>query len=134
VFRRVGTGLAIPELPGDYDGWRADRERHLERDLAVSAHTGALSGAYRRALGPWRYALLRQVQGALAPERVRALLGLPRRPWAAGLLPLYPALARRGLGPLVRRLLVPPAHLTAVQRLDRPALAPAPEPSARARS
>jgi hypothetical protein len=121
VFRRVGAGLAIPELPGDYAGWRADRERHLARDLAATPHTRALYAAYRRALGPWRYALLRQVQGALAPERVRALLALPRRPWAAALLPLYPALTRRGLGPVVRRLLVPPAHLAAVQRLDRPA-------------
>jgi len=128
LFRRVGAGLAIPELPADYPSWRVDRERHLMRDLAVSAHTGALYAAYRRALGPWRYVLLRQVQGALAPERVRALLGLPRRPWAASLLPLYPALARRGLGPLVRRLLVPPTHLAAVQRLDRPATAPSAEP------
>jgi hypothetical protein len=120
VFRRVGTGLAIPELPGDYAAWQADRERHLQRDLAVSAHTGALHAAYRRALGPWRYALLRLVQGKLAPERVRALLALPRRPWAAALFPLYAALSRRGLGPLVRRLLVPPAQLEAVQRLDRP--------------
>jgi hypothetical protein len=120
VFRRVGAGLAIPELPDDYAAWRADRERHLARDLAVSPHTGALYAAYRRALGPWRYALLRQVQGALAPARVRALLALPRRPWAAGLLPLYPALARGGLGPVARRLLVPPAHLAAVRRLDRP--------------
>ena len=120
VFRRVGAGLAIPELPGDYAGWRADRERHLLRDLAASPHTDALYAAYRVALGSWRYALLRQVQGALAPERVRALLALPRRPWVAGLLPLYPAVARRGLAPLVRRLLVPPAHLAAVRRLDRP--------------
>jgi hypothetical protein len=63
------------------------------------------------------------VQGALAPEHVRALLGLPRRAWAAGLFPLYPALTRRGLGPLIRRLLVPAAHLAAVRRLDRPAIA-----------
>ncbi len=121
VFRRVGVGLAIPELPGDYDGWQADRERHMARDLAATPQTRALYAAYRRALGPWRYALLRQVQGALAPERVRALLALPRRPWAAGLFPLYPALTRHGLGPVVRRLLVPPAHLAAVQQLDRPA-------------
>jgi hypothetical protein len=119
VFRRVGEGLAIPELPDDHAAWRADRERHLMRDLAVGPHTVALLAAYRRALGPWRTALLRQVQGALAPERVRALLDLPRRPWAAELLPLYPALTQAGLGPLVRRALVPAEHLAAVQRLDR---------------
>jgi uncharacterized protein (DUF2236 family) len=120
VFRRVGTGLAIPELPVDYASWRVDRERHLQRDLVVGEHTEALLAAYHRALGPWRYALLRQVQGALAPDRVRALLALPRRPWAAPLLPLYPTLERQGLGPLLRRLLVPAVHRAAVQRLDRP--------------
>jgi hypothetical protein len=36
VFRRVGEGLAIPELPGTYDAWREDRRLHLERDLAYS--------------------------------------------------------------------------------------------------
>ena len=128
VFRQVGTGLAIPELPDGYAAWRDDRERHLLRDLAVSAHTGALYAAYRSALGPWRHVLLREVQGALAPDHVVALLGLPRRRWAARLLRVYPALTRRGLGPLVRRLLVPPVHLGAVQRLDRPASAPLPGP------
>src|SRR5206468_4290783 len=29
VFRRVGEGLAIPDLPGTYDAWREDRRRHL---------------------------------------------------------------------------------------------------------
>ena len=123
VFRRVGAGLAIPELPADYAAWHADRERHLLRDLAASPHTDALYAAYRRALGPWRHALLREVQGALAPEHVRTLLGLRRHAATVGLLRLYPTLVRRGLGPLVRRLLVPPAHRAAVQRLDRPALA-----------
>ena len=127
VFRRVGSGLAIPELPADYAAWRADRERHLLRDLAVSPHTGALYAAYRRALGPWRHALLREVQGALAPSHVRALLGLRRRSATVGLLRLYPSFVRLGLGLHVRRLLVPPAHLDAVQRLDRPPLAPAAE-------
>src|SRR5262249_33805032 len=42
VFRRVGEGLAIPELPGPYDDWTADRRRHLERDLVYSDFTAAL--------------------------------------------------------------------------------------------
>ena len=118
-FRRVGEGLGIPALPRGYAAWEADRAAHMARDLAAGAHTAALYAAYARALGPWRSALLRQVQGALAPEPVRALLALPRRPWAAGLFPLYGALRRRRLGPAARRLLVPAAHLAAVNQLDR---------------
>ncbi len=118
VFRRVGLGLGIPELPAQYADWRVDRERHLERDLARGEHTRALYAAYHQHLGPWRYQLLRQVQGVLVPGHVRELLGLPGKPWVRSLLPLYPAAARLGLRGAVRRALIPPAHLASVQRLD----------------
>ncbi len=41
VFHRVGTGLRIPDLPPSYALWRADRERHLRRDLVHSDGTAA---------------------------------------------------------------------------------------------
>lgn len=120
VFRRVGMGLGIPELPPTYADWRADRERHLERDLIFSEHTAALYAAYRRHLGPWRYLLLQQIQILLVPEHVRQLLGLPERAWVRPLLVLYLLLTTVGLRPLIRRALVPPEHLSAVRRLDHP--------------
>ncbi|HEV2131276.1 MAG TPA: oxygenase MpaB family protein, partial [Longimicrobiaceae bacterium] len=61
VFRQVGTGLLIPGLPETYADWRADRARHLERDLASSQYTAALYTAYRQHLGGWRYRLLLQL-------------------------------------------------------------------------
>ena len=120
VFRRVGEGLGIPGLPEGYSGWQADRERHLARDLAFSDHTAELYASYRRHLGPWRYALLRQVQAALVPECVRRLLELPERSWTRPLLRLYPAVAALGLRRLLQRALVPPEHLPALQRLEHP--------------
>jgi uncharacterized protein (DUF2236 family) len=120
VFRRVGVALGIPGLPPDYARWRVDRERHLHRDLAWSEHTAVLYAAYCRDLGPWRYRLMREVQAVLVPGHVLGLLGLARRSPLARLLPLYAALARLGLRPLVHQVLVPPAHLAAVRRLDRP--------------
>ncbi|HEX8830404.1 MAG TPA: oxygenase MpaB family protein, partial [Longimicrobium sp.] len=42
VFYRVGLGLQIPGLPPTYDAWRADRERHLRRDLVHGEGTKAL--------------------------------------------------------------------------------------------
>lgn len=117
VFLHIGAALQIPELPRDYDEWQLDRERHLARDLAVGKDTIALYAAYRRQLGPWRYALLREVQGVLAPERVRRLLALPTHSWVGALLSLYPALVRVRLRPLVQRALIPSSHLSAVRRL-----------------
>jgi uncharacterized protein (DUF2236 family) len=118
VFRRVGEGLGIPELPSSYEDWVVDRERHLERDLVVTPHTVALAEAYRREIGAWRYVVLRQLQAMLAPPCVRDLLRLPRRPWIRYLLPLHPLVVRLKLRRVAQWLLVPSAHLDAVRALE----------------
>lgn len=128
VFRRVGTGLGIADLPTTYAGWRADRDLHLRRDLAHGEGTEALYGRYREHLGPWRYRLLLRIQSILAPGHVRGLLGLRRAAWLCPLLRLYPVLVRAGLRSLIQRLLMPPRYLAAVRGLDHPA----PPPSAAA--
>ncbi len=125
VFRRVGTGLQIPDLPTSYAEWAIDREAHLERDFAFSEHTATLYRAYRRHLGLWRYALLRQVQRLLVPERVRRLLHLPKRPSLRYLIPAYQPAVALGLRPLLHRLLVPREQLARVRALDLAAVAAA---------
>ena len=118
VFRRVGTGLHIPELPASYAEWRVDRERHLHRDLLLGDGTEALYAQYRRHLGPWRYRLLLRIQAALAPEYVRGLLHLASARWLRPFARGYPMLVRAGLRSFVRRLLIPAAYLAEVRRLD----------------
>jgi uncharacterized protein (DUF2236 family) len=121
VFHRVGSGLRIPELPGTYAEWRADRERHLHRDLVYSDGTAALYAAYRDHLGPWRYRLLLRVQAMLAPEHVRGLLRLGSAAWLRPLVRIYPVLVRIGLRSMIQRLLMPPRYLAAVHELDHAA-------------
>ena len=118
VFRRVGVGLGIPDLPTSYAEWQRDRDIHLERDLAPSPFTTALYERYREHLGPWRYHLLMQVQALLVPPRVRQLLGLAGTPWLRHAVPLYRTLVRVGLRPVVRGLLMPPQYLPEVRQLD----------------
>jgi uncharacterized protein (DUF2236 family) len=120
VFHRVGTGLGIPGLPRTYAGWRADRERHLRRDLVHGEGTRALYAQYRKHLGPWRYHLLLRLQSILTPEHVRGLLRLKRAEWLRPLLRFYPVLVRAGLRSVVQRLLMPPRYLAAVRSLDQP--------------
>jgi uncharacterized protein (DUF2236 family) len=127
VFRRVGAGLGIPGLPDTYAGWKADRERHLRRDLLRGRGTEALYARYRDALGPWRYPLLLRVQALLAPGHVRGLLRLERAEWLRPLLRLYPVLVRAGFRGIVQRLLMPATHLAAIRALDHPP-ADSPEP------
>jgi ER-bound oxygenase mpaB/B'/Rubber oxygenase, catalytic domain len=119
VFRRVGEGLNVRELPGDYQSWRADRRLHLERDLAYSRHTAQLFEQYRRHLGEWRYQILLHVQALLVPERVRRLLRLRRRAFFSALAGGYGYLGGLGLRPLARRLLVQPRYRGEVEKFDR---------------
>ncbi len=126
VFRRVGTGLHIPELPESYAAWRADRERHLHRDLARGAGTEALYARYREHLGPWRYHILLRVQAMLAPAHVRGLLRLKPAEWLRPLVRFYPVMVRAGLRSAIQRLLMPAQYLAAIRALDH---APAPAPA-----
>jgi len=121
VFRRVGIGLGIPDLPPTYAEWRIDRERHLRRDLVNGEGTAALYAQYRKHLGPWRYHLLLRIQAILAPGHVRGLLRLKRAEWLRPLVRSYPLLVRAGFRSLIQRLLMPSAHLAAVRGLDQPA-------------
>lgn len=121
TFRRFGEALEIPGLPPDYETWKQDRFRSLERHLEYGPLTRRLYAAYRRQLGVWRYLLLLQLQAAIVPERVSRLLGLAPPAIAAPLLPVYAGLRRTPARTLVHRALIPSAHLAAVSRLDRPA-------------
>jgi hypothetical protein len=120
VFRRVGDGLAIPELPGTYDDWVADRRRHLERDLAYSSLTAELYRRYRRHLGWWRYETLLRVQGVLVPDHVRRLLALERCRWLRPSVKAYRAAVRIGLRPVVHRMVMPAAILPQIRLMGDP--------------
>lgn len=118
VFYRVGSGLRIPDLPRTYADWTRDRDRHLHNDLVNSEGTKALYARYRDPLGSWRFWLLLQLQGILAPAHVRGLLRLPHAAWLRPLVRVYPLLVRIGLRSIIQRLLMPSRYLDAVRRLD----------------
>lgn len=118
VFYRVGTGLGIPDLPRTYAGWRADRERHLRRDLLHGDGTEALYAQYRNHLGAWRYQLLLRIQAVLLPGHARGLLRLKGAEWLRPLVRLYPLLVRVGLRSIIQQLLMPSRYLPAVRALD----------------
>ena len=118
VFRRVGEGLGIPELPESYGAWKVDRDLHLQRDLVNGEGTTALYAQYRRHLGAWRYRLLLRVQSILVPQHVRGLLRLRAANWLRPLLRVYPMLVRAGLRSTVQRLLMPSRYLASIRALD----------------
>ncbi|MCI0524073.1 MAG: DUF2236 domain-containing protein [Acidobacteria bacterium] len=119
VFRRVGEGLRIPELPASYSEWQGDRRRHLERDLSYSEFTKRLFEKYRLHLGGWRYEILRLTQAQLAPEQVRRLLGLTRPPLLFEAFRAYGLFTRLNLQELVHWLLLPSPYVDEVRKFDR---------------
>ncbi len=119
VFRRVGEGLNIKELPQSYEAWRSDRQAHLARDLAYGKHTALLYEQYRRHLGEWRYQILLGVQALITPGRVCQLLRLRRRAVFSTLVSGYGYLEVPGLRPLIRRLLIQPRYWGEVEKLGR---------------
>jgi uncharacterized protein (DUF2236 family) len=121
VFRMIGEGLAVTELPETYTEWQADRRRHLERDLSYSRHTALLFKQYRRHLGVWRYNLLLQVQAVLAPDEVRRLLRLRRNKLMTGLVQTYGAISPLNLQTVVHTLLIPPRYWAEIRRFDKAA-------------
>ncbi|SRR6266498_489777 len=122
VFRRIGEGLSIADLPQSYAEWRLDRRRHLVRDLVYSRYTSLLFRQYRRQLGGWRYYLLREVQALLVPDEVRRLLHLSSNKLISGLVPTYGIVAACNLQWVVHSLLIPPQYWAEVRKFDRRAV------------
>jgi uncharacterized protein (DUF2236 family) len=118
AFRRLGEMMHIRELPTGYAEWKKDRRLHLERDLVYTAYTKDLYNRYRRYLGEWRYRLLLDVQALIVPQRVRRLLKLSADNPLSYLIWSYGIVDTLGLQTLVRRVLLPPEHRQAVERLN----------------
>ena len=119
VFRRVGAGMHVPDLPATYADWQTDRKAHLNRDLVRSEFTDQLFARYREQLGGWRYNLLREAQAVLVPEPVGRLLSLPQKPLLARTIGLYKLLNALGLRAVVQRVLLPTAYLAQIQALEK---------------
>jgi uncharacterized protein (DUF2236 family) len=119
VFLRIGEGLSIPELPRSYDDWKADRRRHMVRDLTYSKHTSMLFQQYRKHLGWWRYYLLLEVQAVLVPNEVRRLLDLNSNQLMSGLVQTYGIIGNSNLRSLVHSLLIPPRYWSEVRSFNR---------------
>lgn len=119
VFKRVGGGLEVKELPANYAEWRKDRIIHLNRDLAYSDFTARLFEQYRRHLGDWRYQILIRAQALLVPDPIRRLLRFDSSNLLSYLLPAYTIVDLLDLQSLVHYLLIQPEYLEQIQKFDR---------------
>jgi hypothetical protein len=89
VALAVGRAMHLSGLPTTYAEYRDQRHQQLLEDYARGHLTDELYASYRRALGSWRYRLLRLVQASVLPEELRGVLRLEPSPIVEELLRCY---------------------------------------------
>jgi hypothetical protein len=89
VALALGRAMHLSGLPTTYAEYEAQRHQQLLEDYARGPLTDELYASYRRALGPWRYRLLRLVQASVLPEELRGVLRLEPNPLVDELLQCY---------------------------------------------
>jgi hypothetical protein len=118
VFYRVGTRMKLEGLPLNFTDWQLMREDHLQQNLICSDFTTNLYKQYKKHLGLVRYAILKQVQLVLVPEKVNTLLPLGHIPWVAPLLQFYKFCRFVKLEGILKAALLPAKYKVQIQMLD----------------
>jgi len=118
VFYRVGCRMQLAGLPASYPEWLSMRYDHLQKNLVSSKFTVDLYRQYKKHLGNFRYAILKQVQFRLVPARVNKLLGLKNKYWLTPLLGFYKFSRSLKLEGVLRTALLPPAYKAQIRELD----------------
>jgi uncharacterized protein (DUF2236 family) len=89
VALALGRAMHLSGLPTTYAEYRDQRHHQLLEDYARGPLTDELYASYRRALGSWRFRLLRLVQASVLPEELRDVLRLEPYPLVEELLRCY---------------------------------------------
>jgi uncharacterized protein (DUF2236 family) len=118
VFHRVGIRMQLTGLPASYPEWVTMREEHLQQNLINSEFTADLYRQYKKHLGTMRYAIVKQVQGQLVPERVKNLLPLVKIQWIAPVLQCYKLSRIIKLDGPLKTVLLPEAYKQQIKGLD----------------
>lgn len=118
VFLRVGKRMNLQSLPANYDAWVVMRDDHMRNNLICSSYTKDLFKQYRKKLGPFRYALLRQGQWIVVPTRVKELLPFKLRPWLRPVLSTYKLLRAIKLHRFFRNSILPGKYMHDIRKLD----------------
>lgn len=118
VFNDVGLRMGIQELPDSYTAWVADREKHLESDLACSNLTYDLYKQYHMHLGSVRYEILKKVQSMICPEYVIRLLPFKEISLFPPILGLYKLFRFCKLDSIIKAIVLPGQYQQQIHALN----------------
>lgn len=120
VFRRVGTQMQLKNLPDSYTDWIPARQAHLEGDLEKSNFTVDLYKQYRKHLGDFRFAILKEGQSCVAPPLVKNLLNLKGNFFLRPIIPLYKLSRLLGMDKMIKKGILPRKYQKQIFDLDVP--------------
>lgn len=118
VFYRMGSRMAIKDLPTSYNEWYIMRATALEENLIKGPFTIDLYKQYRKHLGWFRYLVLKQAQINLVPSPVNKLLALGHNPFAFAMLKLYKLSQVIRIKSHLKNVILPAAYKKEIVALD----------------
>ena len=118
VFLRIGQRMNIPGLPSTYIGWVAVREAHMQTDLARSKYTADLFLQYKKALGSFRFKVLKEGQILVVPKRVSDLLRFKKFSLLSPIVPVYKLSRFVRLDGAIKWALLPAEYKKQIKDLD----------------
>lgn len=118
VFHRMGSRMAVKNLPVSYQQWLQMRNSSIEENLLNGNFTKDLYKQYKKHLGWFRYQVLKQVQILLVPEKVNKLLGLGKNPFSVAILNFYKLSHFICLKALLKNVILPSAYKKEILALD----------------
>lgn len=118
IFLQIGRRMQVPHLPPTYAAWLPVREQHLKDNLAYSRYTSDLFQQYKKSLGPFRYAILKEGQRLVVPTTVMRVLQFRKFSLLTPVVPLYKLSRKVKLDWLIKELLLPKAYKKEIRALD----------------
>ncbi|MGF1925028.1 MAG: oxygenase MpaB family protein [Bacteroidia bacterium] len=119
VFYRMGSRMAIKDLPTSFIEWQEMRAKGLQQNLINGPFTRDLYKQYHKHLGWFRFLILKQSQNLLVPIKVNQLLGLGKSRLAPTMLKLYKLSKVIRIRSIIKNMILPGAYREEIIALDR---------------
>jgi len=118
VFRNVGNGMGLENLPENYFFFQKARKEHLNQNLEYSGLTRDLYNQYKKHLGVFRYKILMEAQLLICPKQVSDMLDLKGTSLLKPLVPLYKISRTLKMDSLFKPLIIPKNYMERVRQLN----------------
>jgi hypothetical protein len=85
----VGKAMYLKDLPETYDQYLFDRKKQLLEDYEYSEFTTQLFECYKKALGSFRFSMLKSIQASVLPSELKKVIPLKSNFIISSLLDVY---------------------------------------------